>query len=326
MSGNDGNRIPSFAGASGTGMTNPTLSVLIHTYRRYDYLATALEALRRQTLSPMEIIVTDQTPEPERPPGFYDSFRDLPLRLISLDRPMHAAAQNIAARQAKGEVLLSLDDDVDFGPDLLRAHLDVMCAENVDAVFGAITSDAPLPEHLDRDPGVLDPVSFFLKSPGCRWQGMTLVTSGANTSIMRKWFDRVGGYDEFIPRMADIEFGYRLFRAGAKILFSDKPVVNHRRAPLGGTRAVFDDLNYTRLQARLYLHRKHFPGWTTRQYVAYEVVNALLFRTLTKGIFDLHNLLQPFYPVRQLARLVRAWRSVSAMRRRVEEIEHGDHC
>jgi GT2 family glycosyltransferase len=297
------------------------LSVLIHTFQRYEYLQTVLEALRAQNVRPLEIIIADQTPALQRPNGFYDTFRDLPLRLIQLERPMHAAAQNISARSAKGRILLSMDDDIDFGPELLARHVEVMLEERVDVVFGAVATNVPLSARPSRNIERMDPVSFFIKNPACHWQGMVLSTCGANTSFKKAWFDRVGGYDEVIPRMADMELGYRLFRAGAKMFFSDKPVVNHRQAAHGGTRAVTKDLDYARLQARLYFHRKHFPGWMTHQYLVYEIINALLFRSSTTGRSDARNFKRPFFPIIQVMRLAHAWRDAGNLLARAEQQE-----
>jgi len=73
------------------------------------------------------------------------------------------------------------------------------------------------------------------------------------------------------------------------------------------------------------IHTGCRQGWTIKPYIACEVANALYFRTLIKGTFDQRNRLQPFYPIRQLARLVLAWRSVGATLKLMAETDHGNH-
>ena len=90
-------------------ISNNDLSVIIHTYYRYDHLKKVLEILAKQTVRPLEIIISDQTPISDRPEGFYKNFSSLPLKIINLEEPSHAPAQNIGAKASKGEFLLFLE-------------------------------------------------------------------------------------------------------------------------------------------------------------------------------------------------------------------------
>ena len=101
--------------------------------------------------------------------------------------------------------------------------------------------------------------------------------------IGRDLYLTVGGYHEKMPRMEDIELGYRLFRHGAKLYYSERPWATHREAETGGTRKSQSDMRRARLRSALYLHMKHFPGWTTRQHLQRAVLNGLLYRDLTTG-------------------------------------------
>lgn len=255
--------------------------------------------------------MVDQTPPGDRPPGFYNRFSALPLAVLDMPDPSLSASRNAAARASHGDVLLFIDDDMEFGPALLEQHVQVMDEEKVDVVFGAISTGETLPATFDRDIRTLDPVSVFLKGPHCRWNGMILITSGANTSMKRDLFLAVGGYDENLPRMEDIDLGYRLFRHGAKMFYSEKPLSRHRRAETGGTRKTQPDLERTRLLSKIYLHKKHFPGWTTQQYLLQETLRALTFRDLQTGAFRLSNVVRCYSPLRNLWRLWQATRAAS---------------
>jgi GT2 family glycosyltransferase len=282
------------------------VSVILHTYYRYDCLEAVLDLLRKQTLKPFELIISDQTPIKDRPSNFYEKYTDLPLKIINFEKPSHAPAQNIGARASKGEILLFLDDDVEFKKDFLEQHVMVMDGENVDVVLGA-TSDTPeLPKEYVRNIRGIDPISIFLKSPHTKWDGMALHLHGLNTSMKREIFVKSGGFDEKIPRMADIELGYRLYRSGAKIYHSHKPFVYHKRWKKGGTRNTQKDIKYMRLISRIYLYKKHFPGWGLRQFLLLEIINAVLFRSQIQGVFQPKTLKNPILPLIRLYRIAKA--------------------
>lgn len=282
------------------------ISVVIPTYYRYEQLERIFSFLQKQSLMPDEVVVVDQTPLCDRPDGFYDNFSALPLEIINMSFPSLSASRNLGAQKAAGDVLLFLDDDMEFGPDLVRNHLEVMEREAVDVVYGAISTGAQLPESSERDTRHLDPISWFLKSPNRKWDGMVLVLSGANTMIKRDLFLKAGGFDEKMPRMEDIELGYRLFRSGAKIYYSSAPHAIHNAAPEGGTRATQKDMKYIRLLSRIYLYRKHFNGWAVQQFYLLVLKNGFTYRDLLSGDFYLSHLHHPFWPIQAVSMLCRA--------------------
>ena len=253
------------------------LSVIIPTYYRHSELKGILGCLEGQTMPPDEVIVVDQTPQEDRPPEFYRRYEEsLPLRLVNLSRPSSTASRNVGARLARGEVLLFLDDKVMGQADLMESHLRVMDREHVDVVHGAIIINRD--ELPDRPPWHqqirrLDPALIFMISANCRWQGMTIGLSTANMSIKRDVYWRAGGMDEVMSgRWDDVEFGYRLFRAGAKMFFSSEAAIRNKRLHWGGGHheqpgfwgRVFRPHPHPNY---LYFHMKHLPGWSTRQLI-----------------------------------------------------------
>lgn len=276
-----------------------SVSVIVPSYYRYQTVGDVLECLTKQTRVPDEVIVPDQTPLSERPQGFYEKYAGkLNLTVLDIEKPSITAPRNKAARGASGDVLLFLDDDVLFGEDFVAAHLEVMSEENVDVVNGAVTLKEKLPDDYPWDARQMDPVRFFLAAPNHHWQGMMLGISSCNFSIRRDWFLRVGGFDEHLPRMVDFEIGYRLFRAGAKIYYSDRPFARHLRAA-GGSRK--NPKNHNRLVGALYIHRKHFPGWITTQFFLKQIFGSL---------FQPWRLVTPLKPFRAAVRLLSANREV----------------
>jgi GT2 family glycosyltransferase len=293
--------------------TETRLSIIIPSYYRYEPLKKVLDLLTRQTYKPFEIIIADQTPVIERPEKFYEQFKALPIKILDLKKPSYSNARNSAAYASKGDILLFIDDDIEFADDFLEQHIKTMINENVDVVVGATSETPTLPDTYSRNIRRMDPVSFFLKAPHCKWNGMVIAIGGLNTSIKRNTFLSVNGFDENIPRMEDIELGYRLYKSGAKIYHSYKPFAYHKRFKTGGSRKSQKNMSQVKLVSKLYLYKKHFPGWSTHQFFIREVLNALLFRTPINGHFSLKSLKNPFLPLVHFYRLLSAWYSAEKL-------------
>ena len=249
------------------------ISVIIPTYYRYKVLNDLLDQLSKQTMSPHEVIIIDQTPLQDRKNNISALYKNkLPIKLFIFDEPSLSKPRNYAAKKSSGDILLFCDDDIVVKSDFIESHYNVMLKENVDVVNGATTLKNKLPESYPWDINVMDPVRYFLAAPNFKWSGMMLSISSCNVSIKRDIFIKSGGFDEKIPRMVDFELGFRLFKMGAKIYYSDKPAVKHLRAS-GGSRKYSHRHNI--LVASLYIHKKHFPGWISNQFIIKEIFGPL---------------------------------------------------
>jgi glycosyltransferase involved in cell wall biosynthesis len=96
-------------------MSEPTITVVIPTYGRAQFLGQALESLANQSLRPHEVIVVDDcSPEPTALP---DTMRLAVTVLRHARNQGPGAARNSGASHASGDWILFLDDD-----DLLTPH------------------------------------------------------------------------------------------------------------------------------------------------------------------------------------------------------------
>jgi GT2 family glycosyltransferase len=143
------------------------------------------------------------------------SADDPPEQLIVVEEPTDvgaASARNAGAREAVGEILVFVDADVAVHPDAfrrIRAHFED--APTLSAIFGSY-DDAP------AAPGFVSVFRNLLHhhvhqtSPGPAttfWTGL-----GA---IRREAFDSVGGLDEDLDWLEDVDLGMRLTARGAAI-------------------------------------------------------------------------------------------------------------
>ena len=254
------------------------ISVIIPTYHRYDDLTNLLDLMEKQTRMADEVIIVDQTPESSMPDKFYDKYyKNLPLQVIKQNEPSSTKSRNCGGKNATGDILLFLDDKISSDEKLIENHLYVMNEEKIDVVHGAVHHPArrgpTLPDQFawwgQRED--LDPVMLFMISANSKWAGMALGVSTANVSIKKEWFEKVNGMDENMSgRWDDIEFSYRLFRAGAKIYYSTLPLIHNKRVNYGGNynkkkKLIDIIIPPAILPNQLYVYMKHFPGWLTQQ-------------------------------------------------------------
>lgn len=227
----------------------PTVSIILPTLNRYKYLKDALLDLGKQTIPPHEIIVIDQTDNPDK--SFYDQFSELPLKLIFQDQKGQWLARNRAIQQSTGDYILMFDDDSRVDPDWTAEHLKGLEYFNADISAGVSLSTvgAAIPENY----------SFF------RWADQF---DSGNALIKRNVFEKVGLFDRQYDgqRMGDGEFGLRAYLNGFLSISNPYGKRIHLKVPSGGLRQMgsWDGFRPKKLLAPrpipsvLFLFRKYF--------------------------------------------------------------------
>ena len=123
----------------------PPLSVVVATFNRRPLLERLLRQLAAQDLGEaFEVVVVDDgSTEPVAGPL---RALELPLALTLLAQPNAgaAAARDLGVRQARGEVVVIVDDDMQVGPDFLSRHLALHRAHPRAVVMGRIHPDPGL--------------------------------------------------------------------------------------------------------------------------------------------------------------------------------------
>jgi Glycosyl transferase family 2 len=168
----------------------PTLTVIIPATDRPATLERAVRAVERATSPPEQVIVIDG-----------------PENLVS------AAARNAGALRANGEILVFVDADVEVHADaFVRIRAAFEEDPSLTAVFGA----------YDDEPGGDSVVSDFrnLLHHHVHRQGAGLTTTfwTGLGAVRSDAFLSVGGFDESLAWIRDIELGLRLRRKGGVIL------------------------------------------------------------------------------------------------------------
>jgi GT2 family glycosyltransferase len=189
------------------------ISVIVPVYNGGSDLARCLAALAAGRRPHDEIIVVDDASTD----GSGALAAGLGATVLRLERNAGpAAARNHGARHAQGDVLFFVDADVAVAPgslDHVRASLDAH--PEVAAIFGSYDVDPTAPGVVSRYKNLLH---HFVHQHSATEAATFWAGCGA---IRRTVFTEVGGFDQERfrrPSIEDIELGYRLRRAGHRIL------------------------------------------------------------------------------------------------------------
>lgn len=216
------------------------LSVIVPVHAKAERLRLTLASLQRQQARcEFETVIVADAAQPAVQ-ALIDALPD--VRLLSSPGLGRAAARNLGASVAEGEVLLFLDDDILVQDGFFEAHLQAQQAHGglVHGRLRELIALGPLSDPALGTAGcppilvddllagrwtaagarvVANPLEQAAEHPRAS-QWPWLASAGANISVARGDWQRVGGFDASYGRrwgMEDLDLGYRLWRAGVRL-------------------------------------------------------------------------------------------------------------
>lgn len=142
---------------------------------------------------------------------------DLSWTVFSENRG-RVAALNQAARATTGTIVVRCDDDLEPGPDYVRAHAAAHDAAEPRGVVGLCVNQYPATAFAKAYGTKADQdfrhAAYSCPAPLC-WRYW-----GGNVSVPRQVFEQLNGYDPAYRRYGweDVDFGYRLHAAGFPVV------------------------------------------------------------------------------------------------------------
>ena len=198
-----------------------TLSVVIPAHNAADTLQRCLERLQRSTELPLECIVVDDGSTDDSA-QIAAAFGATVLSAGTCQGP--AAARNLGARHASGDIVFFLDADVCVALDTTaRVRATFENDPTLDAMIGSYDDSPASKDFLSQYKNLMH---AFVHQHG-RSEASTF-WSGCG-AIRRAVFLRHSGFDQTYrrPAIEDIELGYRLRREGARIILDPHVQVTH---------------------------------------------------------------------------------------------------
>jgi glycosyltransferase involved in cell wall biosynthesis len=209
------------------------ISIIIASYNRASALRQFLQELDRQIVpegAEWEVLIVDNNSSDETR-AVAESFATLnPQRFkyVFEGRRGKSLALNAGIQKAAGEILVFTDDDCVPNSDWLACILDEFASDSSLSVVGGRVElynqqDKPVSIRTCRERKVVSSSDLLFS-----------LLIGCNMSIRRTVFDVVMEFDPFLgpgTKMGavfeDVDFLYRAFKRGLKLIYSPKVLVYH---------------------------------------------------------------------------------------------------
>lgn len=119
-------------------MNTPQVTVLIPTYKRAHLLDYVLDGLTKQTYRRFEVLVVAK-PSGDTTEATVEKYaRKFDVKLLWQTQGYMLDAVNLGLSNAKGQIVLFLDDDVIPFPNLIQAHVESYRLPNIGGVAGDV--------------------------------------------------------------------------------------------------------------------------------------------------------------------------------------------
>lgn len=209
-------------------MKDLSLSVIIVTHNRADYLKKILYSLESQTVRDFEAIVvvdgsTDHTAE------FLAGYKpdNFTLATVQHGNAGRSISRNVGARTAKGDLLIFFDDDMILSSECLGVHLKYHRDNDMAICVGTQFERA---SEVEND---FDLYRFHLTK---KWERLIEerknrdadpYLTAANFSIRKDWFFNLKGFDKDTEVAEDLDLALRAEKRGIKISYNPFAVAYH---------------------------------------------------------------------------------------------------
>ena len=221
----------------------PTVSVVVCSHDRPDYVRACMESLANQTVGAdgFEIVLVDSGSPPSVAAELLRIAEIAPnTRLVRVDDSGVSLARNEGARAATGDYVAYIDDDAMAEPDWIEQIQHVLAEQECrPAVLGGRVLpvwESPLPGWW---PASLRGVLSIIEHEGAgeyRTDAVpsTLEPYGVNMVLKRDAMLRIGGFAEALGRMGlvlqsdeEVQLAWRLQDAGYSAIYDSRVVVRH---------------------------------------------------------------------------------------------------
>ncbi len=233
----------------------PTVSLLVPTRHNRALIGPLIDTLRLTEYPDWELVVVDNGGRTEENERFYaERAAGIQHRVIWWDRPFnYGAVNNAAAAEARGEVVVLLNDDTLIRSagwlDELVGWLEVPGVGTVGVQLrdpagliqhgGAIIGAAGLADH--RFQGLPPHSSTIIGETDWYWD--SVANTGACVALRRKLWEDVGGLDErFLLCGSDVVLGLDVRRRGLRNVCTPAIRVDHLESATRSTEVPAGDV------------------------------------------------------------------------------------
>ena len=250
------------------------VSIVVPTFNREEVLITTISRLLTSRSRAEEILIVDQTQKHIEQTDLIlaEWNKSGQIQWIRRSEPSITKAMNIGLSQAKNELVLFLDDDIEPRSDIIAVHRHAHEKQpDLWATVGQVIQPWQQPEKVQppqAENGLRTDFDFpFHSSVDHDVQNVM----AGNLCVNRERALSIGGFDENFVGAAfrfETEFARRIGKAGGRIQFLGSAGINHLRVTEGGTRSAGSHLTSASPRHGMgdhyyaFLHGSPIEAWT----------------------------------------------------------------
>lgn len=233
----------------------PLVSIIIINYNGKSYLEKCLESIKKIKYDNLEIIVVDNNSTDGTMEFLVQNYPS--IITLKLDKNYgFAKPNNVAAKIAKGDFLLFLNNDTEVTPNFLTELVQVLVGNDQIGICQSL---------LLKPNGEIDSSGDFIDTIGVVYNSKEPIDKireissarGASMIIRKELFLDLEGFDEqFFVSFEDVDLGWRTWIKGYKVVINPKSVVYHH----GGKThdSIKDEISFHGLKNQLSMKITNF--------------------------------------------------------------------
>jgi O-antigen biosynthesis protein len=227
--------------------SQPLVSIVIPNKDQAALLSRCMESLAKSSYANYEVVIVENGSQLPETHAYYRELAKQPhVRIVEWSRPFnYAAVNNFAAAQARGELLLFLNNDTEaINPD----WLETMVKQAVQPGVGAVGAKLYYADDTIQHAGIVLGMGgvaghshlFYPRQAQGYMQRLRITqnvaaVTGACLLMPRAVFEKVGGFDEgFVLAFNDVDLCLSVLQAGYRVVWTPDAELYHLESKTRG--------------------------------------------------------------------------------------------
>jgi len=220
-------------------MKTPFISVVIANFNGEKYLDTCLKSVLKSVYKDFEVLVVDDGSD-DNSLNIITKYQKIDSRISLLLNKTNigaAASRNVALKKVKGDAIIFLDNDTEVTRNWIAELIKPLLREKNIGATQALLLDFERRDSIQMAGGLLIPHTGWLalfyhgesyKKIKNMIKEKEVVGISAALAVKKEVINKIGGFDEKEARYTeDLDFCWRIWIAGYKIVLANKSIVYH---------------------------------------------------------------------------------------------------
>lgn len=196
----------------------PTVSIIVTTYNRKEYLTETIQSILNQTYQDFELIIVDNHSNYD----FFSHIKSFKSEKIipfqNQNNGIIAINRNVGIKQAKGKFLAFCDDDDIWSPNKIERQLNYLNSQNADVIYTSLLCFNEKGDNYIRKTKQIKNISQLIRKNEISLSTVFL----KNISLIR--FDE----DPNLVTVEDYFLWLNLYKSGLNFILLDEPTTKYR--------------------------------------------------------------------------------------------------